>query len=127
MWIEAAKVDEIAPGGIKEFTHGPKKILLCNVDGTYHAVSESCGHLQAPMKNGSLLRHVLTCPLHKAQFDVRTGKALSGPVPPPPWLPQPKASPDYMHYEKMEMVRTPTGDLTIYPVRVERNRVLVDL
>ncbi|MDX1763576.1 MAG: Rieske 2Fe-2S domain-containing protein [bacterium] len=127
MILEAAQLGEILPGGIKAIRHGSERILLCNVDGQYHAVSEQCGHMKASLVPGALYKHILTCPLHKAQFDVTTGKALSGPVPPPPWRPQPKASSDYMGYEAMEMVQIKTHDLTTYAVRVEGDRVLVEV
>lgn len=127
MIIEAARLEEILPGGIKAIRNGSERILLCNVDGQYHAVSGQCGHMKASLKTGALYNHILTCPLHKAQFDVTTGKALSGPVPPPPWLPQPKASPDYMGYKEMEMVQIRIHDLTTYPVRVDGDRLVIEI
>ncbi|MEK6775677.1 MAG: Rieske 2Fe-2S domain-containing protein [bacterium] len=127
MKIQAARTGEILPGGLKAVRHGQERILLCNVDGNYYAVSEQCGHMKVSMTAASLYRHILTCPLHKAQFDVTTGRALSGPVPPPPWRPQPKATSDYMRYEEMEMVKIPTRDLKVYPVSMEGDLILIEV
>jgi nitrite reductase/ring-hydroxylating ferredoxin subunit len=127
MMVQAARLGDILSGGIKAVGHGSERILLCNVDGSYYAVSERCGHMKASMQAGALYRNILTCPLHKAQFDVTTGKALSGPVPPPPWLPQPKASTDYMKYEEMEMVKIKTHNLKTYPVTVEGEGIMIDV
>jgi len=41
---------------------------------------DSCGHRQAPLSKGTLEGHVIAGPLHFAQFDVRTGKLLTGPA-----------------------------------------------
>jgi nitrite reductase/ring-hydroxylating ferredoxin subunit len=38
--------------------------------------------MNAPLDLGTLDGTYLTCPMHCAQFDVTTGEALSGPVPP---------------------------------------------
>jgi len=127
MMIEAARQGEFLAGGIKAVQNGPERILLCNVDGKYYAVSEQCGHMKASMKAGALYRNILTCPLHKAQFDVTTGRALSGPVSPPPWLNQPKASSDYMNYAEMEMVKIETHDLKTYPVTMKGDLILIDV
>jgi nitrite reductase/ring-hydroxylating ferredoxin subunit len=40
--------------------------------------------MNAPLELGTLDGIYLTCPMHCAQFDVTTGEALSGPVPPDP-------------------------------------------
>jgi nitrite reductase/ring-hydroxylating ferredoxin subunit len=37
--------------------------------------------MNAPLELGTLDGTILTCAMHCAQFDVRTGEALSGPVP----------------------------------------------
>ena len=44
------------------------------------ALQDACGHRQTPLSNGTLEGYIIECPLHFAQFDVRTGKLLSGPA-----------------------------------------------
>jgi len=80
MWVELAKADEVARGGVKYVRSGDDEIALCNVGGAFHGVSRRCGHMNAPLEQGSLDGHILTCPLHFVQFDVTTGKALSYPI-----------------------------------------------
>ena len=48
--------------------------------GTVHACGGKCTHYGAPLKDGVLLGHVLTCPWHNARFDVSTGKAEAPPA-----------------------------------------------
>lgn len=56
-------------------THG---VIVCRVAGTLHAVENNCSHRDTPLADGRLRGALLTCPLHGAQFDVRTG-AQQGP------------------------------------------------
>lgn len=55
-------------------------IALYDVDGTIYATSDICSHETASLTRGSLDEAVVTCPLHGAQFDVRTGKNLRMPA-----------------------------------------------
>jgi nitrite reductase/ring-hydroxylating ferredoxin subunit len=59
-----------------------QEIVICNCDGTYYAIQRRCGHMNAPLELGTLDGKFVTCAMHCAQFDVSTGQALSGPVPP---------------------------------------------
>jgi 3-phenylpropionate/trans-cinnamate dioxygenase ferredoxin subunit len=55
-------------------------VLVANVEGTFHAISDICGHRNAPLSRGRLDGAIVECPLHFAQFDVRTGKFVDGPL-----------------------------------------------
>ncbi|MFA5099413.1 MAG: non-heme iron oxygenase ferredoxin subunit [Candidatus Omnitrophota bacterium] len=107
MFVEAAKVADIAPGGMKAVDRGGKKIVVCNFGGVFYAVERICGHVGASLDLGTLDGNILTCPLHFAQYDVITGEVLSGPVPPDP--------------------KHPTINLVTYPVKVEADNVLVSI
>jgi nitrite reductase/ring-hydroxylating ferredoxin subunit len=71
---------ELAPGEMRVVVIDRERVLLANVGGVFHALSDRCGHAGAPLSMGTLIGHVLECPLHFACFDVRTGALLSGPV-----------------------------------------------
>src|SRR6266436_5035396 len=81
MLVEAAKLNEIVPGGLKAVEVNGEEIVLCNYEGKIYAISRRCGHMNAPLDLGALEGYVLTCPMHHAQFDIISGEALSGPVP----------------------------------------------
>jgi nitrite reductase/ring-hydroxylating ferredoxin subunit len=55
-------------------------VLICRVEGRYHAVSNRCSHASQTLSAGRLRGAELTCPLHGARFDVRTGACLAGPA-----------------------------------------------
>ena len=84
MLIKAAEEKDIAPGGMKAFALNGHEIVLCNYGGSFYAVERSCGHANSRLERGALTGWILTCPLHYAQFDIRTGEALSGPAPKAP-------------------------------------------
>jgi nitrite reductase/ring-hydroxylating ferredoxin subunit len=117
MLIEAAKTVDIAPGGMLGVKLNGVDLVICNNEGMFYAVGRKCGHAAAYLERGTLTGHILTCPLHYAQFDVTTGEALSGPVPDAPLSKYPDPSaPDLK-----------TSGLKTYPVEVEAGLIKVDL
>src|ERR1700731_1847398 len=76
---EVAKINEVPEGKMKHVKAFGEDILLSNVGGTIYATSNRCGHQNASLAKGKLEGHVVTCPLHAATFDVRTGKNITGP------------------------------------------------
>jgi nitrite reductase/ring-hydroxylating ferredoxin subunit len=75
-----AKVDELPPGQMKWVAVNGDRRVLANVEGMFYAISDVCGHRNAPLSRGKLQGYVVECPLHFAQFDIRTGELVSGPV-----------------------------------------------
>lgn len=130
MFVRALELNDLAKGGIRSVTVEGVEVVLCNVDGSVFAVSRRCGHENAPLNFGTLNRNILTCPLHFAQFDVRTGKALLGP-----------ASKDYgkrkdtptskdevvPKFKSMLHQEMGTHDLRTFKVRVEDDAIWVDV
>ncbi len=80
MWTEVARTADVTAGGLKFVKVGGVQATLANCDGTFYVVARRCGHMNAPLDQGSLAGHVLTCPLHYAQFDVRDGSVLAYPL-----------------------------------------------
>ena len=55
-------------------------VLICNVEGQFYAVHAQCSHARQSLVAGKLRGHQLSCPLHGARFDVRTGACLAAPA-----------------------------------------------
>lgn len=128
MFVEVAKMDDIAPGGMKAVEVQGKEIVLCNYDGTIYAVDRRCGHMNAPLDFGTLEGYILTCPMHNAQFDITTGEALSGPVPHDFGNePLPEGIAKFMQNIGMLMSHVRTCDIKTYPVRVEGDSINVEI
>lgn len=79
-FTRVASVQEIAPGELLRVEANGRLICLANVDGSIYAVDDDCPHIGGALDEGDLDGCVLTCPVHLAQFDVRTGRVLRGPA-----------------------------------------------
>ena len=75
-----AAIADIPPGAMKCVAIDRERVLVANVEGNFHAISDICGHRNAPLSRGKLEGAIVECPLHFAQFDVRTGKFVDGPL-----------------------------------------------
>lgn len=78
--MPVTRASALSPGAMTWVAVDRERVLIANVDGAFYALQDACGHRQAPLSKGTLAGHVIECPLHFAQFDVRTGKLLSGPA-----------------------------------------------
>jgi 3-phenylpropionate/trans-cinnamate dioxygenase ferredoxin subunit len=79
-WYNACAVHDLPEGTCFNADLGGENILLVNVDGELHAMSNICSHDYAELHEGELEGGEVICPLHLARFDVRTGAALSPPA-----------------------------------------------
>ena len=73
MWVTVGRVEDVPPGSVKRVRAGDVDLALAHVDGGWFATQGHCLHLQGPLGHGELREHVLSCPWHGWQFDVRTG------------------------------------------------------
>ena len=79
-FIPVAQMADLLPGQMKWVAVDGERRVLANVEGAYYALSDVCGHRNAPLSRGKLHGYLIECPLHFAQFDVRTGELVNGPV-----------------------------------------------
>jgi nitrite reductase/ring-hydroxylating ferredoxin subunit len=79
-FIRVAKAAELAPGSVLRVDVAGKAIALYNLDGTYYATDDICTHAYASLAEGFLDGATIECPLHGAQFSIKTGEALSPPA-----------------------------------------------
>jgi len=117
MFTEAAKISDIAPGGMLGVKLNGVDLAICNYGGRFYAVARKCGHASAYLEQGTLTGYILTCPLHFAQFDITTGEALSGPAPAAP----------FSKYSDPAAPELRTSRLKIYPVKVEDDSIRVEI
>jgi nitrite reductase/ring-hydroxylating ferredoxin subunit len=78
-FVAVARVGDLAPGEMKFVAVDRERIVLANVEGSFFALRDVCGHRNAPLSRGRLDGCIVECPLHFAQFDIRTGKFVDGP------------------------------------------------
>ena len=99
-FVRVCAAADLPPGAMIRIDAGREPVVVCNVDGTVHALDDTCTHAEWSLADGLLENGVLFCPLHNARFCARTGRVLAAPAPEP---------------------------LKVYPVRLEGDDVLVDL
>lgn len=74
--VDIASIYEVPNGKMKRIEVDGKEILIANINGKFHALSDRCGHSNAPLSRGNLNGSIVTCPLHGAQFNVTTGRKV---------------------------------------------------
>jgi len=79
-YVRAAGKSEMVLGKMKKVTLDGKEVLIVNVNGYYYAVGSECTHFGGDLSEGVLEGNVVTCPNHKAKFDVTSGKVVSPPA-----------------------------------------------
>jgi 3-phenylpropionate/trans-cinnamate dioxygenase ferredoxin subunit len=79
-FVKVAKADEINPGQARLIDVKGKQIAVFNINGDFFAIDNMCTHEEASLAEGEISGHEVTCPLHGAKFDVRTGEVLGPPA-----------------------------------------------
>ena len=77
--IPVCRTTEIEEGCIKSVNIGSKKYLLCKILGTIYCVSPKCPHQRGSLEGGFINGYNIVCPMHGAEFDVRTGHLINYP------------------------------------------------
>ena len=57
-----------------------KKVLICNTDEGFFAVEDMCTHALIPLCGGLIQGTLISCPLHGAVFDLKTGEVMAPPA-----------------------------------------------
>lgn len=99
-WINAAAVQDLEGREVLGLVCNGQEIALYRLEDAYYATQNICTHQHAHLSEGYVVEDCIECPLHQALFDIRTGKARGG---------------------------VAKIDLKTYPVKVEGDRILVQL
>ncbi len=80
-WVRVAAAADVAEGQALGVRVGDKEIAIYHLQGgEFCATDNVCSHEYALLTEGWMENGCIECPLHAAQFDIRTGKALSAPA-----------------------------------------------
>jgi nitrite reductase/ring-hydroxylating ferredoxin subunit len=113
-WQEVALLDELVVNQRMVVEHNSKKILLIWQDNQVHAVQAKCPHLGLPLQKSKIENNEIVCPFHKSAFDLCSGEVKC-------WSPWPK-----IIGGMLGKVSKPKN-LEIYPVRIEENKIMVQI
>lgn len=72
--------DSIAEGGTVRVEVNGKFVCVAKVGEQIFAVADTCSHSEASLSEGSISGFKIECWLHGAEFDLRSGVALTLPA-----------------------------------------------
>ena len=78
--IKTLITSEISLNSSKVINLGDKQIALFNHEGEYYALDDMCSHAEASLSEGDVYDCKVECPLHGAEFDLKTGDAVTLPA-----------------------------------------------
>ena len=93
-------LDSIVEGKPVKLSKNGKEICVARVGNEVFAIEDNCSHQDAALSEGEQNGYKIECWLHSAEFDLRTGEALTPPA--------------------SQAVKT-------YPVLVDGNNVVVEI
>lgn len=74
------KKSDIPSGHCRQVIIDDDPIAVFNLNGEFYAIADVCSHAHAYLSEGQILDCKVVCPLHGAEFDIKTGKALKMPA-----------------------------------------------
>ena len=99
-WIQVCQADDIDEEDVARFDHDGRTFAVYNTPKGFFATDGICTHEVAHLADGLVMDTVIECPLHQGRFDIPSGKAKGPPA---------------------------CVDLRTYPVKVEDDRVFIQL
>ena len=99
-WIEACPTGDLPADDVVGVEVNGRVLAFYTVGGDVFATDNICTHGHARLCDGFLDGHEIECPLHQGKFDVRNGQPTCEPA---------------------------TDPLRSYPVKIEGNRVFVQI
>jgi len=112
-FVEVAKIEELRSGTMKKVFAEGQEILLMRVGDKHFAASDRCPHMNGDLSQGKLEGTVVTCPRHGSRFDISSGQVVR-------WLKGGLMS-------KLGSALKTSKDLTVYNVKVEDGKILVEV
>jgi nitrite reductase/ring-hydroxylating ferredoxin subunit len=78
-FVEVCALQDIPPGTSRAVRACAVDVALFNMEGSVHAIENSCLHAGAALAGGTLCGTTVTCPAHGWRYDVTTGALLVAP------------------------------------------------
>jgi 3-phenylpropionate/trans-cinnamate dioxygenase ferredoxin subunit len=71
---------DLTPGKPQKVTLGDKDLCVVRVNEEVFAVADICSHAEASLSEGEVSGEKIECWLHGAEFNLRTGEAMTPPA-----------------------------------------------
>ena len=99
-WHLVGTTDGMEVEDILRFDFGDKTFCIYMLEDGFYATDGMCTHEAVHLEDGLVFDNEVECPMHQGVFDVKTGKAVSPPA---------------------------CDDLKTYPVKVEENKIYIQI
>lgn len=113
-YFEAMRTGDLKDGEMREVNLSGHEVLLARSGGSFYAAANRCPHMGAKLSQGKLDGTVVTCPRHGSQFDLADGRVIRWTE----WT--------GVIASVGKLIKSPRT-LRVYPVRLEADRVLVEV
>ena len=99
-WILVGTTDNVEVEDIIRFDHNDKTFCVYKLEDGFYATDGICTHEAVHLEDGLVMDNEIECPMHQGVFDIKTGEAVSPPA---------------------------CDDLKTYPVKVEENKIYIQI
>lgn len=76
----ACNQSELGDGQMLLVSVAGERVVVGRCSEGFFAFSDHCSHKGGPLSDGALVDCTVQCPWHGSQFDIRTGRVVSGPA-----------------------------------------------
>jgi 3-phenylpropionate/trans-cinnamate dioxygenase ferredoxin subunit len=76
----ACPVESVPEGGMRTVELSDRMVILVRFGGRLYCLDDVCTHDGGTLSDGTFCDGRVACPRHGAEFDVRTGQALTMPA-----------------------------------------------
>lgn len=73
-------INSLVPGKPQKIEVDGKNVCVARIGDEVFAISDVCSHSEASLAEGEINGFAVECWLHGAEFDMRTGEALTPPA-----------------------------------------------
>ena len=99
-WVYVCESSEIDFEDLKRFDHQNKTYCIYNIKDCFFATDGMCTHEDVHLEDGLVTDNEIECPMHQGIFNIKTGKVIQDP---------------------------PCDDLRTYPIKVENNKIYIQI
>ena len=75
-FVTVAEMNDVPEDSMIGVAISGKPILVSRIGDKFYAMDAVCSHLYGYLPRGKLSDNIVICPVHKAQYDVATGKVI---------------------------------------------------
>ncbi len=76
-FVTVAQAGDVPAGEGRVVEVNGKEIALFNVNGSFHAIDNTCAHRGGPLGEGALNGTRVICPWHSWSYDITSGECLT--------------------------------------------------